>query len=100
MMFQKCKIKDIIHDPYATKLINKMRVFNVMKLAAYRSREIDEQPAAQKELGVLSNVHDATVVQTRKELVLRDELTRVQQDLAHRALELESYKQRCDALQG
>lgn len=97
---QKCKIgEDIIHDPYyVTKLINKMRAFNVMKLAAFRSREEITNLRLNKELTMLNNVHDATVVQTRKELVMREELARVQQDLASRSLELESYKLRCDVL--
>jgi hypothetical protein len=39
-------------------------------------------------------------MQTKKELVLRDELTKVQQDLANRVSELEYYKMRCESLQG
>ena len=78
---QKCKIgEDIVHDPYyTTKLINKMRLFNVFKMGCKRLKFEAQQSYKVEELNKLHPIQDAHITQTDRESLLRDELIKTQE---------------------
>jgi hypothetical protein len=91
--------EDILFDPYyATKLINKMRLFNLFKLGSRRIRFEEEQFRKEQKLGELHKIQDAVVAQSERESLLRNELARVQEELSRKCLDLEKVKQNYDAI--
>ena len=59
-------------DVYSTaKTLNKMRVFNSLKIGIFKERYFRQEEKYKKELSQLKSIHDVNAVKTEKEIVLR-----------------------------
>lgn len=98
---QKCRIgEDIIHDPYyTTKLINKMRLFSLFRMGAKRLKFEEEQNKKGSHLAELQKIQDAVVSQAEREMLVRQEMKKVQEELSRRGVELEKIKQSYEGLE-
>lgn len=85
---QRCKLgEDILFDPYyATKLINKMRIFNLFKMGSKRLKFDEEQFRKNEQLAELHKIQDTVIAQSEREILIRGELSRVQEELSRKCL--------------
>ena len=71
---QRCKLgEDILFDPYyATKLINKMRIFNLFKMGSKRLKFDEDQQRKNQELAELHKIQDAVISQAERDVLVRN----------------------------
>ena len=71
---QRCKLgEDILFDPYyATKLINKMRIFNLFKMGSKRLKFDEDQQSKNQELVELHKIQDAVISQAERDVLVRN----------------------------
>ncbi len=97
---QRCKLgDDIIHDPYyITKLITKMRLFNIFKLGCKKIHFEQIEQKKTSELKQLHKIQDTVIVQSEREILVREELNKTQEQLAQKVAEFDKLKQTYDTL--
>jgi 16S rRNA C1402 (ribose-2'-O) methylase RsmI len=73
-----------------------MRLFNLFRLGSKRLKFDDDSFRKDQKLGELNKIQDMVVTQTEREILVRNELKKVQEELSKKCLELEKLKSSFD----
>ena len=76
-----------------------MRIFNLFKMGSKRLKFDEDQQRKNQELVELHKIQDAVISQAERDVLVRNQLSKVQEELSKKCLELQKLKQTFDIIE-